>query len=83
MKTSIAREAFHDPESDAVDLLSARYAAAYDVYQQLVDEHADLYLSGSKPSDAAVQEEERAFDVLDGARQALLDAAARAYPTIH
>jgi hypothetical protein len=83
MKPLIVREAFHDPENDAVDVHSVRYKAAYEVYQQLVDKHANLYFSGGKPSDAARQDEERAFDELDCARHALIDAAALAYPTIH
>jgi hypothetical protein len=83
MKPLVVRAAFHDPENDAIDLFSVRYRAAYEVYQQVVDRNADLCLSGGKPSDAALQDEERAFDELDCARHALLDAAALAYPTIH
>jgi hypothetical protein len=83
MKPLIVREAFHDPENDAVDVHSVRYKTAYQTYQDLVARNTSLYLSGGKPSDTARQDEERAFDELDCARHALLDAAALAYPTIH
>jgi hypothetical protein len=83
MKPLIVREAFHDPENDAVDVHSVRYKAACKAYHHLVDRNKDLYLRGGKPSDTARQDEERAFDELDCARHALLDAAALAYPTIH
>jgi hypothetical protein len=83
MKPLIVREAFHDPENDAVDVHSVRYKAAHEVYQQLVDKNADLFKTGGKPSDSEREDEERAFDALDCARHALFDAAVLAYPTIH
>jgi hypothetical protein len=83
MKPLIVRQAFHDPENDAVDVHSVRYKAAFEIYRRLVDRNADLFLSGGKPTDAARLDEERAFDALDCARHALLDAAALAYPTVH
>jgi hypothetical protein len=84
MKTLIVRQVFHDPvNDDAVDLLTVRYKAAYAAYQGVVDQNTGLFMSGDRPSAAALRDEERAFDELDCARHALLDAAALAYPTIH
>jgi hypothetical protein len=68
---------------DAFELLTLRYQAAFTEYRWLVDRNTGLNLSGDPPSALARYEEERAFDELDVARQALLDAAARAHPTVH
>jgi pentose-5-phosphate-3-epimerase len=66
-----------------VEVLTLRYKTAFDEYQDIVDKNAELSLMGDKPSQQAQQAEERAFDELDSARYALLDAASLAYPTIH
>jgi hypothetical protein len=68
---------------DAVERLTMRYKAAFAEYQGILDKNAELNLTGDKPSERALLEEERAFEELDVARQALLDAAALAYPTVH
>jgi hypothetical protein len=68
---------------DALELLTLRYQTAFAQYRCLVDRNAGLNLSGARPSDLALYEEERAFDELDVARNALLEAAARAHPTVH
>jgi hypothetical protein len=68
---------------DNVEALTLRYKAAFAEYQGLMNKHAELCMSGGKPSEQALLEEERAFEELDVARYALLDAAALAYPTIH
>ena len=69
--------------TDDVDALTLRYRTAFEQYQDIVDKNAEASLMGDKPSPQAQLEEERAFDALDSARYALLDAAAQAYPTIH
>ena len=66
-----------------VEALTMRYQTAFEEYQDIVDKNAELSVMGDKPSEQAQLEEERAFDELDSARYALLDAAAQAYPTIH
>ncbi len=66
-----------------VEVLTLRYKTAFDEYQDIVDKNAELSLMGDKLSQQAQQAEERAFDELDSARYALLDAASLAYPTIH
>jgi hypothetical protein len=66
-----------------VAALTLRYRAAFKEYQSIVDKNAERSLTGGKPSDQALLEEEQAFEELDRARQALLDAAAEAYPTVH
>ena len=68
---------------DAFDLLTARYKTAYNAYQSIVDRNSKAYLDGGKPSPQSALDEERALEALDGARDALLVAAERAYPTIH
>jgi hypothetical protein len=71
------------PMDDAVDLLTVRYKVAFDAYQDILEKNAELNRTGDHPSQQGVLEEERAFEKLDLARQALLDAAAVAYPTVH
>jgi hypothetical protein len=66
-----------------VEALTARYRAAFARYQGLVRDNAALSLSGGRPSLQALLDEEEAFVDLDGARHALLEAAARAHPSIH
>jgi len=68
---------------DALELLTLRYQAAFVQYRGLVDRNTGLNLSGDRPSVRALHEEERAFEELDVARSALLDAAAQAHPTVH
>jgi len=69
--------------NNSVEVLTLRYRTAFDEYQGILDKNAELSLTGGKPSEQAVIQEERAFEELDSARQALLDAAAQAYPTLH
>jgi hypothetical protein len=71
------------PSEDGVALTTLRYRTAYAEYQDVVGRNIELMLSGGKPSKLAHLEEERAFDELDVARDALLKAAQLAYPTIH
>jgi hypothetical protein len=71
------------PLDDALELLTLRYQAAFVEYRWLVDRNAGLNMSGDRPSEHALYEEERAFEELDVARQALLDAAALEHPTVH
>lgn len=66
-----------------VEPVTLRYNAAFDAYREVANRNTSLMLSGSKPSALAYLEEERAFEELDGARHALLTAAALAYPTVH
>ena len=66
-----------------VAALTLRYRVAFKEYQGIVDKNAELNLTGGKPSEQALVAEERAFEELDSARQALLDAAAEACPTVH
>jgi hypothetical protein len=73
----------HTSLDGAVELLTMRYKAAFAEYQGILDKNAELNLAGDRPSKRALLEEERAFDELDVARHALLDAAALAYPTVH
>ena len=68
---------------NAFALLTLRYRTAFEAYKGIVHTNAELNRTGSKPSEQALTDEERACDELDSARQALLDAAAQAYPTIH
>lgn len=68
---------------DTLDLLTLRYQEAFAQYRCLADRNSRLNLSGDRPSERARHEEERAFERLDVARNALLDAAARAHPTVH
>jgi hypothetical protein len=84
MKVFFARPHGEQASGDGgVEPVTLRYNAAFDVYQEIVDRNTSLMLSGSKPSALAYLEEERAFEELDGARYALLTAAALAYPTVH
>jgi hypothetical protein len=66
-----------------VERLTLRYKAAFDEYQGIVDKNAEACFTGGKPSEQSLLEEERAFEELDSARHALLEAAAHACPTIH
>jgi hypothetical protein len=66
-----------------VEALTVRYKAAFDQYQRIVDRNMELTLTGGRPSPDAALDEERAFDELDAARHALLDAAALVSPTLH
>ena len=68
---------------DNVALLTVRYRNAFESYKGIADQNTQLNLTGGKPSKQALVEEELAFEELDRARQALLDAAAEAYPTVH
>jgi hypothetical protein len=71
------------PTDAVVETLTLRYRAAFARYQGLVRDNTALSLSGGRPSVKALLAEEEAFEDLDGARHALLDAAARANPSIH
>lgn len=84
MKMSFFPESAHCPSmDDAFELLTLRYQAAFVEYRWLVDRNAGLNLRGDRLSEPARHEEERAFEQLDVARSALLDAAAQAHPTVH
>lgn len=63
--------------------LTLRYRTAFAEYRGIVAKNAHLNLTGGKPSPQAQLDEERAFQELDSARQALLDAASQAHPTLH
>lgn len=71
------------PTDAGVAALTARYRAAFAKYQVIVRDNTALSLSGGRPSVKALLAEEEAFEDLDGARHALLDAAARAHPSVH
>jgi hypothetical protein len=84
MKVTFGRDAALYPEmDDTFDVVTTRYRAAVLQYQHLTNKNARLNLSGDKPSAQQLLDEERAFDELDCARQALLDAAIEAHPTLH
>jgi hypothetical protein len=84
VKPTVHRLGTRDPAiDDTFKLLTARYRVAYEQYQGITDKNAELSLTGSRPSEEALLDEERAFDELDVARHALLDAASQAYPTVH
>lgn len=84
MKVSFGRDAALYPEmDDTFDVLTTRYRAAVVQYQHLMNKNARLNLSGDKPSAQQLLDEERAFEELDCARHALLDAATLANPTVH
>lgn len=68
---------------DTLALLTSRYKAAYNEYQAIMEMNNELALMGAKRAPQDVIDEERAFDRLDAARYALLNAAAQGYPTIH
>jgi hypothetical protein len=68
---------------DTVRELTSQYQVASDQYQSIVNDNAELTMMGDRPSQQALFDEERAFEELDVARHRLLDATARAYPTIH
>lgn len=74
----------HSPPAEAVvEVLTVRYRAAFARYEGIVHQNTELTLTGGRPSVKALLEEEQAFEDLDGARHALLDAAARARPALH
>jgi hypothetical protein len=73
----------HTPADGTFERLTMRYKAAFAEYQDILDKNAELNLAGCRLSKRALLEEERAFEELDVARHALLDAAALAYPTVH
>jgi hypothetical protein len=73
----------HPGSDDPVELATLRYKAAYAQYRGLVDKNAEVSMTGTKPSEGALLDEERAFDELDSARYALFNAAAVAFPTVH
>ena len=83
MKLSVRAAAQYGVVDDAVDLLTARYEAAFLQYRNIVARNAEAYVNGSGASVRSLVEEERAFEALDCARHALLVAAEQAYPTIH
>ena len=85
MTIVVRPQAHHAATNDdgAIERLTLRYNTAYVVYRHLVDENAEHCLSGGRLSQQARYEEEVAFEELDSARYALLEAAAQAYPTIH
>ena len=68
---------------DVVERLTMRYQTAFAEYQDVVVKNTELNMTRGSLSHQAQREEELAFDELDRARYALLDAAALAYPTIH
>jgi hypothetical protein len=68
---------------DVIEQLTLRYQAAFEEYQDIVVKNTELNMTGGKLSRQAQREEELAFDELDSARYALLNAAALADPTIH
>ena len=70
-------------DDDVVERLTLRYELAFSVYQDVVVKNTELNMTSGSLSRQAQREEELAFDELDRARYALLDAAALAYPTIH
>ena len=68
---------------DVVERLTLRYQVAFAEYQDVVVKNTELNMTGGSLSPQAQREEELAFDELDSARYALLNAAALADPTIH
>jgi hypothetical protein len=68
---------------DVVERLTLRYETAFAEYQDIVIKNTELNMTRGKLSWEAQREEELAFDELDSARYALLNAAALADPTIH
>ena len=83
MKLLVRAAAQHGMVENAIDLLTARYNAAFVEYRSIVDRNAEAFSNGSGASVRSLVEEERAFEALDCARHALLVAAEQAYPTIH
>lgn len=83
MKVFVRAAAQYGMVEDAVELLTARYKAAFIEYQGIVDRNAEAYSNGVGASLRSLADEERAFEALDCARHALLAAAEQAYPTIH
>lgn len=84
MRVTFGRDAALYPEmDDTFDGVIERYRAAVLQWQDLTNKNAFLSLSGEKLSDEKRLDEERAFDEVDSARQALFEAAALAHPTIH
>ena len=69
--------------NDPVEVATLRYKAAYLEYHDVMDKNAELSMDGGKPSQESMLQEEAAFEKLDSARQALLEATALAHPTVH
>ena len=69
--------------NDPVEVATLRYKAAYLEYHDVMDRNAELSMDGGKPSQESMLQEEVAFEKLDSARQALLEATALAHPTVH
>ena len=69
--------------NDPVEVATLRYKAAYLEYHDVVDKNAELRIDGVKPSEESMLQEEVAFEKLESARQALLEATALAHPTVH
>lgn len=81
---SVVRAAAQDGTAhDAVELLTKRYEAALDEYENIVARNSYVSMNGDAASRQSLADEERAFVALDCARHALLIAAELAYPTIH
>ena len=69
--------------NDPVEVATLRYKAAYVEYHDVMDKNEELSMDGGKPSQKSMLQEEVAFEKLDSARQALLEATALAHPTLH
>ena len=69
--------------NDPVEVATLRYKAAYLEYHDVMDRNAELSMDCGKPSQESMLQEEVAFEKLDSARQALLEATALAHPTVH
>jgi hypothetical protein len=68
---------------DDVERLMLRYEAAFAEYQDVVVKNTALNMMRGGLTREAQLEEEIAFDELDSARYALINAAALTNPTIH
>ena len=69
--------------NDPVEAAKLRYKAAYREYHDAVDKNAELRVDGVKPSEESILQEEAAFEKLDSAQHALLEAKALAHPSVH
>jgi hypothetical protein len=84
VKVHFGRQAVLYPEmDDTFDGVIQRYRVAVLRWQDLTDKNAHVSLNGEKLSDERRLDEERAYDEVDSARQAVFAAAALAHPTIH
>jgi hypothetical protein len=83
MKVRFGRPHARQSGDDAFELLTSQYRAAYTRYQGLTDKNTELSLTGGKPSAQARLDEECAFEQLDVARHALMNATALSRPTVH